>query len=187
MSRQNTTSLAAPHLSLETMTTTPTQAPAATAALHAIALVSLVTALVGTYWDDAWHTDIGRDSFFSPPHILLFGGIALAGATIGSRALLHLLETRSLRSLLRQNGLALSLAGTLVTLASAPIDELWHTLYGRDAVAWSPPHMLGLVGVLLLVGGIQLDIRSQRIPGARALTHFANAGILATLLVLVFE
>jgi hypothetical protein len=30
-------------------------------------IIGAITALIGVYWDDAWHTDIGRDSFWSPP------------------------------------------------------------------------------------------------------------------------
>jgi hypothetical protein len=28
------------------------------------------------------------------------------------------------------------------TLSAAPVDELWHELFGRDAVLWRPPHMV---------------------------------------------
>jgi hypothetical protein len=33
-----------------------------------------VAAVLGLYWDDAWHTDVGRDTFFAPPHLLLYPG-----------------------------------------------------------------------------------------------------------------
>lgn len=155
--------------------------------LHGIALTGLIVALFGTYWDDAWHTDIGRDTFWSPPHIFLYAGIALAGASIGARALRRYLETRSIRGVLETRGLAISIVGVGATMLSAPIDETWHVLYGRDAVAWSPPHLLGLVGVLLLVGGIQLDVRRATGPGSAPLRVLADASVLATLLALVFE
>lgn len=155
--------------------------------LHAVALAALILSLFGTYWDDAWHTDVGRDTFWSPPHILLYAGIAVASATIGLRALLILRAHRSIRSLRGERGLVMSLTGVAVTLASAPIDEIWHTLYGRDAVAWSPPHLLGLVGVLLIIGGILLDLRNAKTRFARALRHVASAGALAVLLASVFE
>ena len=38
--------------------------------LPAMALLSGgITALFGTYWDNTWHTDFGRDNFFIPPHL----------------------------------------------------------------------------------------------------------------------
>ena len=156
-------------------------------ALHLVALLSLVVALVGTYWDDAWHTDVGRDAFFSPPHILLYAGIGIAGLTVGARALGSWRDARSIRGVLRQRATTLSLVGAATTLASAPVDEAWHQLYGRDAVAWSPPHLMGLVGVLLLAGGIHLDLRDARNRLGRWTRHLAAAAILAILMALVFE
>lgn len=155
--------------------------------LHTVGLAALGLALFGTYWDDAWHTDIGRDTFWSPPHILLYAGIAIAGASIGLRALLTFWAHRSLGALRKERGLVLSLTGVAATLASAPIDEIWHALYGRDAVAWSPPHLLGLIGVLLTVGGILLDLRNANTKFVRALRHIASAAALAVLLASVFE
>ena len=40
--------------------------------------------LFGTYWDDAWHTDRGRDSFFAAPHLALYAGVfvALVGVSL---------------------------------------------------------------------------------------------------------
>ncbi|MGP4045367.1 hypothetical protein [Streptomyces sp. 2A115] len=33
---------------------------------------------------------------------------------------------------------------------SAPADEAWHTAFGRDAVLWSPPHLLAIVATFAL-------------------------------------
>ena len=154
---------------------------------HAVTLLSSLLALWGTYWDDAWHTDIGRDTFWSPPHLFLFGGVAIAGIGVALHALQELRSPRRFRAILANRGLLLSLVGAGATLASAPIDEVWHALYGRDAVAWSPPHMLGLVGVLLLVGGVQLSLRHARGPPVGPLRVLASAALLAVLLAAVFE
>lgn len=39
-------------------------------------------ALFATYWDDSWHTDKGRDEFAIPPHLLLYGGVALTSLAV---------------------------------------------------------------------------------------------------------
>src|SRR5204862_128398 len=31
-------------------------------------------------------------------------------------------------------------------IIAAPIDDLWHRLFGIDVTLWSPPHLLGLAG-----------------------------------------
>ena len=34
-------------------------------------------------------------------------------------------------------------------MLAAPIDDLWHRLFGLDVTLWSPPHLLGLFGVAI--------------------------------------
>ena len=34
-------------------------------------------------------------------------------------------------------------------MLAAPIDDLWHRLFGIDVTLWSPPHLLGLLGVAI--------------------------------------
>ena len=36
--------------------------------------------------------------------------------------------------------------GIALTVLAAPIDDLWHRLFGSDVMLWSPPHLLGLFG-----------------------------------------
>src|SRR5689334_8572510 len=44
---------------------------------------AVVSVVIGGYWDISWHMSIGRDSFWTPAHMLIqFCGI-LAGCTCG--------------------------------------------------------------------------------------------------------
>src|SRR5256885_1534654 len=36
--------------------------------------------------------------------------------------------------------------GMAFVILAAPIDDLWHRLFGIDVTLWSPPHLLGLAG-----------------------------------------
>src|SRR5256885_1384058 len=36
--------------------------------------------------------------------------------------------------------------GMAFVILAAPIDDLWHRLFGVDVALWSPPHLLGLLG-----------------------------------------
>lgn len=152
-----------------------------------LVLVGSVTGLIGVYWDDAWHTDFGRDTFWSAPHLALYAGVALFGIGVALWALLTLRQTGSLRSTLGQTPLMVALLGAIVTPASAPMDDFWHAAFGRDAVLWSPPHTMGLVGFFALASGALLW--SSRLPGrlGRLLTIFSSTALLAALLTLVFE
>ncbi|GAA0914119.1 hypothetical protein [Nonomuraea longicatena] len=120
----------------------------------ALVLVAGLTSLFATYWDDAWHTDIGRDDALIPPHLLLFGSVAVVGVAVAAWGLAELRRTGSLVAVLKRPPLLIAAAGGVCTLASAPVDAAWHAVFGRDAVLWSPPHMLTVFGTLALLGGV---------------------------------
>jgi hypothetical protein len=148
-----------------------------------LALLGFVLALFGTYWDDAWHTDKGRDSFLIPPHLCLYAGISLVGLAL-TLEVSRRVRTGG-RGSLADPAIALSLAGVVITLIAAPIDNAWHLAFGRDAVLWSPPHMLGVAGSLALaVGLLMLLVDGKQ---ARALQLVAAAAVLAVGLIPVLE
>ena len=141
--------------------------------------VALYTAVMAGMWDFWWHVMVGRDSFWEPPHILLYT-MVLAAITCGVYGWYRTRERRWRR-------LAILLA--LVPL-SAPFDEIWHRLFGVEnfsspLVLWSPPHVvliLAITGALMLLLPLirrERDLEAQRIFGA-----LAWAAILALLLAL---
>jgi hypothetical protein len=149
-------------------------------------LVGAALAVLGPYWDDAWHTNRGRDSFLIPPHVLIYSGVMIAGSALALWAALNIRQ-RGLRPALADRSLVLGMVGVLVTLAAAPIDNLWHTSFGRDAVLWSPPHVLGIAGVLGLAVAVLVQAERQLagrwLPAARALV--GGAGLAAATFVVV--
>src|SRR2546427_263668 len=57
-------------------------------AIFGFALIGLLLQAFGLYWDIWRHVVVGRESFFTPPHLVLyagFGSVALAGI-VGSIA-----------------------------------------------------------------------------------------------------
>lgn len=145
------------------------------------ALIGSIAGLFGIYWDEAWHTDIGRDTFWSPPHLFIYGGIAAVGLAVAVWAWI------GLRSGKIRRPIVIAISGAVLTIASGPIDEWWHIAFGRDAVVWSPPHMAALVGVILLVGSLLIE--GAHFPGRRGsvLATLASAGLLAAVLIAVYE
>jgi len=104
----------------------------------------LVTKLLGAWgltWDIQWHMTIGRDTFWIPPHLMIYasvvGGLALGGGVLA-------LEWR--RRVTPTRGFRLATLGLVIVLLAAPIDDLWHRLFGIDVTLWSPPHLLALFG-----------------------------------------
>lgn len=118
--------------------------------------------LVATYWDDAWHTDLGRDSAMIPPHLLLYGSVAVAGVVVLFWAARVLAFTRSIGSALRCAPLVVAAVGGAATLAAAPLDAMWHSAFGRDAVLWSAPHMLVVFASAAMVLGILAGVQPSR-------------------------
>jgi hypothetical protein len=119
-----------------------------------VLLLTKLTAGWGLGWDIRWHLLIGRDSFWIAPHVLTYASVALAGiASFGVVAV----ETWAARAaplpgairvwgLVGTRGFHLAWLGIAVMLVAAPIDDLWHRLFGIDVTLWSPPHLLGLLG-----------------------------------------
>jgi hypothetical protein len=117
-------------------------------------LLSKLIAGWGVQWDIQWHVLIGRDSFWIPPHLLTYAGVTLAvvvsfgvlawetltGAGPDGLRILGLRGTR---------GFHLAAWGMALTVLAAPIDDLWHRLFGLDVTLWSPPHLLGIVGAAI--------------------------------------
>jgi hypothetical protein len=133
--------------------------PRADAARYRVALwVQLAGKLLGACgltWDIQWHLLIGRDAFWIPPHLMMYGGVT-AGllAAFGVLALDSAATRRGARpggavsilGLTSTRGVHLAAWGVALVILAAPIDDLWHRLFGLDVTLWSPPHLLGLLG-----------------------------------------
>lgn len=134
--------------------TGPLELSAAITTLTGVALF-----LVGGTWDISWHVVAGRESFWSPPHLVLYAGILVIFA-----AGVHGLATAWRRRVAPSAGSVIGATGAGVSLASAPLDDFWHRIYGLDVTVWSAPH-------LLLIGGVVLAAFGAVVTGARAHRH----------------
>ena len=52
----------------------------------------------------------------------------------------------------------LAAAAAAATLFAAPADAFWHATFGRDAVLWSPPHLLSVVSTLVLLIALNIGL-----------------------------
>lgn len=139
--------------------------------------------IFATYWDEAWHTDVGRDSFWTPAHLLLYGAMAIVGLSVAAWGLRVLTALRSVRRAAAELPVLAACLGGITALAAAPIDAAWHSAFGRDSVEWSPPHML----VVFAATAIALGALAGIVPDARALRAAAGTLLLANAAAVVFE
>ncbi|GAA0599278.1 hypothetical protein HPO96_21775 [Kribbella sandramycini] len=116
-------------------------------------LLGTSTAMFGLVWDVQWHSDVGPDTFFTLPHLLLYLGSAISGVT---SLTVVLLSTRAARQPQYVDGTrALTVFGTFraplpflicgsagaVGLLFGLTDLWWHEVYGFDVTPTSPPHV----------------------------------------------
>jgi hypothetical protein len=169
-----------------------TLAPAATSDVHvlrAAAFWALIAAKMlggwGVQWDIRWHLLIGRDSFWIPPHVMTYTGVTvgallafgvLARDTAKTRRGESVPEGVRIFGLTGTRGFHLAWWGMAVTILAAPIDDLWHRLFGIDVTLWSPPHLLGLAGAQINTLGC-LAIARELWPVSRPV---ARTALLAT-------
>lgn len=140
-------------------------------ALLGMGAVGLLLAALCTYfgasWDIMWHTDVGPDTFFTAPHLLVYAGAA--GAGLASLAVVLGLTWRArhgatddgvsvplLRGAFRGPvGFAIAGWGAVIYLMAGLYDQWWHLIYGFDAELGSPPHTaLGLADLIVISGAV---------------------------------
>jgi hypothetical protein len=143
----------------------------------ALSLVSLVTALLGMYWDISLHITHGRDPgpLANIAHYpILFGLFGIFGA--GVLAVMLPRGERPGPMSIRigpdwyapTGGLLLAGSGFYALLVF-PLDDVWHRIFGQDVTLWGPTHLMLLTGAgLSLVAMAILEREGQLATGAEA-------------------
>jgi hypothetical protein len=120
-----------------------------------IGAIAVTSSSIGGAWDVSWHRSIGRDTFWTPAHMLIYACGVLAGivgawlvlnATFGDDEQLRNVSVRIL-GLRAPLGVFLAGWGGVAMLTSAPFDNWWHNAYGLDVKIVSPPHTLLILGI----------------------------------------
>ena len=117
--------------------------------LFVCGIVANIMALLGSYWDLAWHFDFGRDTFWSPPHFLIYGSTALMAIAFSANFFIARKYNLSRRQKILFVFITLALVGSAIQYMAAPIDELWHRTFGIDVEIMSFPHLMLIAGGIL--------------------------------------
>jgi hypothetical protein len=132
-------------------------------------VIAAATAVyIGVIWDISWHMTIGRDTFWSPPHLMTYLAAILVGVSCG-----YVAVKTSFASAPEERARSVSFWGfraplgawvctwgVFAMLTSAPFDNWWHGAYGLDVKIISPPHTLLSLGMFAIVIGALLMILS---------------------------
>ncbi len=138
-----------------------------------LAIISLITAVFGLYWDVSLHIDRGRDPgvFSNPSHWFILAGLYGIFAA-GWFSICLSREERADRpgpTAIRiaedwyapLGGLMMCGAGAFALLGF-PLDDIWHRLFGQDVTLWGPTHLMligGAAMTLLGIAIIQVEVR----------------------------
>jgi len=118
-------------------------------------VLAVASSVVGGVWDISWHESVGRDTFWTPAHLL----IQLCGILSGLGCGYLILSTTFRKDApLRANsvsiwgfrgplGAFMCAWGAVGMITSAPFDNWWHNAYGLDVKILSPPHILLALGM----------------------------------------
>jgi len=144
----------------------------------------------GSNWDIIWHAFNHVETFFTPPHSVIYSGVVLASGSIiyGTASLLYNKKYTHYHRIIGQNNnesdkisrlslssfssaiivspLYLALIGVILQLSAGPFDFWWHNNFGFDGLL-SPPHSILASGMLLasvgaLVGVFQIYKHENR-------------------------
>ena len=131
-------------------------------------MLAILCGAIGGTWDISWHESIGRDSFWTPAHMLLYLYGVIAGVSCG-----YLIVATTFHPVGDQTqssvriwgfrgplGAFLCVWGAIAMIASAPFDDWWHNAYGLDIKILSPPHVLLILGSIAIRFGILFLILS---------------------------
>ena len=138
------------------------------AGAHAVVLGAAIST-VGLSWDVEWHRDVGPDTFFTLPHLVLYSGSALAGIASLAMVLLSTSMQRAGRPVspwmggtpvrvfggifTAPLGYLVSGIGAASFLIYGLLDLVWHSIYGFDAVLSTPSHVALFLSISITMIG----------------------------------
>ncbi len=134
---------------------------------------------MGVLWDISWYSTIGRDTFWTPAHMMTYIGGLLPGLTCGWLAIkTHFFGTAEERAAAvsfwgfrAPLGAWICIWGAFMMLLSAPFDNWWHDAYGLDVQILSPPHSVLAAGMLAVNVGVLLLMLSLQNRSTAEVQH----------------
>jgi hypothetical protein len=147
--------------------------------LLAVAYVGGAIGMWGTFFDTSWHRTLARDTFWSLPHLFMYGGGVVVWVAVTTALVLASRDQLPdvggpvwrLGPARLPFGFALATLGVLTVIFAAPVDIWYHGYFGKDVLIWSPPHMQAVVGGMLAASGLLFAAAAQ--CGRGALRHRA--------------
>lgn len=110
----------------------------------------------GGSWDITNHILNKPETFFAPPHAILYSGVGIA--LVGFIALFVSWKKIGMPEQFRR-GVKIAGIGIGLLLAAGPADFAWHSKFGLDGLL-SPPHLVLISGMALSAIGALINTRA---------------------------
>jgi len=130
--------------------------------------ILLVT--VGGSWDITNHLLSKPETFFSPPHALMYSGVTvtLIGVVLSFVGWQNLQKFKNSYFL----SLKIKLIGIGLLTGAGPFDFIWHSYFGLDGLL-SPPHFILITGMFLCsVGGMIGISRYLKFHNSKSISRY---------------
>jgi hypothetical protein len=120
-----------------------------------------------------WHGVGNVETFFTPPHLVIYSGVALAAGSIISGSVQTAYAIRQKKKdamwlisvpLSFPFSLKLSAMGCMLQLCAGPSDFRWHYQFGFDGLL-SPPHAVLAAVMLMAALGALIGISTNYLAG----------------------
>ncbi|MGY5144229.1 MAG: hypothetical protein ACW9XH_07075 [Candidatus Nitrosopumilus sp. bin_32a] len=146
-----------------------------------IVLIALIVSLFGSVleiwggsWDITSHAIGAPESFFTPPHAVLYSGVGIS--LIAAIVSLWIFgRDKEIRSDSFSLGLKLIIFGSVIQIVAGPSDYLWHELFGTDGLL-SPTHLTLITGILIQSVGIIVGLTRMSSYNFKALKPAMTVG-----------
>ena len=127
--------------------------------------IGILLAESGGSWDITNHLLNKPETFFSPPHIILYSGntLAIIGATIMflhyRSYVTYVSSKKKEKNLELDLSIKLVISGVSLLILAGPLDFFWHSAFGLDGLL-SPPHLTLTIGMFAGSIGALMGIRT---------------------------
>jgi hypothetical protein len=130
---------------------------------YVLVSLGILLAAAGGSWDITNHLLNKPETFFAPPHAILYSGAA--SAVVGT-VLLFSASKKSTADKKRMIWpVKLVIAGVVMLIGAAPADFVWHSAFGLDGLL-SPPHFVLVSGMIASSAGALAGLAqsTKRLP-----------------------
>lgn len=118
--------------------------------------IGIILVTGGGSWDITNHILNKPETFFAPPHAMLYSGVGIA---LVGFIVMFVSWKKSGKPQVFGRGVRITIIGIASLLSAGPIDFVWHSAFGLDGLL-SPPHLVLIAGMGLTSIGALINTKT---------------------------